>query len=35
MYHYSARDGRQDTLNIFCSQDAYKLKQKERKTDVW
>ena len=33
MYHYSARDGRQDKLNIFCSQDAYKLKQKERKTE--
>ena len=33
MYHYSARDGRQDKLNISCSQDAYKLKQKERKTE--
>ena len=35
MYHYSARDGRQDKLNIFCSQDANKLKHKECKTDVW
>ena len=32
MYHYSVRDGRQDNLNIFCSQDAYKLKQKECET---